>query len=76
MTAVVVEVMIIIVIIINKTQTLLSILHRSLLCRQPKRQAQPVCVSPTDTCCGLGWVSGGFSAATPHCDGLQGINLA
>lgn len=67
---------IIVVIIINKTRALLRILHRFLLCRQPKRQAQPVCVGPTDTCCALGWISGGFSAAIPHCDGLQGINLA
>lgn len=75
-SAVVVEVMIIMVIIINKSQALLSILHRSLPCRQPRRQAQPVCIGPSNTCCGLGCVSGGFSAATPHCDALQGINLA
>lgn len=76
MTAVVVEVMIIMVIIINKTQALLSILHGSQPCRQPTRQAQPVCTGPSNTCCGLGCVSGGFSAATPQCDALQGINLA
>lgn len=74
MTAVVVKVMI--VIIINTTPALLSILHRSLPCSQPKRQAQPVFTGPTNACCGLGWVPGGFSASTPHCDGLQGINLA
>lgn len=76
MTAEVVNVMIIIIIIINKTPALLSILHRSLPCSQPKRQAQPVFIGPTNTCCGLGWVSGGIRAATPHCDHLQGINLS
>lgn len=74
--AAVVEVMIIMVIIINKSRTLLSILRRSVPCRQPKRQAQPVCIGPSNACCGLGCVSGGFSAATPQCDTLQGINFA